>query len=155
APRSAAMSADLRAATRANGGCVGCVFLPFVPLLDQNDAVEVRPESPADEITRLRRCVNDLARVLAMPTVWAASERPQSVGTLLDALRGIAEEVDGRVSQHTRDLGLADQALRDSQHAVRLLVDGIPGFIAAFAPDGDLEFANRPLLDFFGTTVAE
>ena len=34
----------------------------------------VQPESPAEEIKRLRRCINDLVSVLALPATWTGSE---------------------------------------------------------------------------------
>jgi PAS domain S-box-containing protein len=47
------------------------------------------------------------------------------------------------------------QVARENEHSSRLLVDSIPGFIAAFTPAGELEFVNRPILDYFGTTFEE
>jgi PAS domain S-box-containing protein len=51
--------------------------------------MEVQLGNPADEIKRLRRCVNDLVSVLALPAIWAGSEPTQIVNTLLDALLGM------------------------------------------------------------------
>ena len=49
----------------------------------------------------------------------------------------------------------AEDALRESERKSRLIVDSIPGFIAAFTPGGELEFVNRPILDYFGKTLEE
>ena len=49
----------------------------------------------------------------------------------------------------------AEDALRESERESRLIVDSIPGFIAAFTPGGELEFVNRPILDYFGKTLEE
>lgn len=49
----------------------------------------------------------------------------------------------------------AEDALRESERESRLIVDSIPGLIAAFAPDGELEFASRPILQYFGKTLEE
>jgi PAS domain S-box-containing protein len=46
----------------------------------------VEIETPEDEIKRLRRCVNDLISVLALPALWGGSEPSHMVGTLLDVL---------------------------------------------------------------------
>lgn len=43
-------------------------------------------EHPAEEIRRLRRCINDLVSVIALPAMWSGSERSQIVRTLLDVL---------------------------------------------------------------------
>jgi C4-dicarboxylate-specific signal transduction histidine kinase len=44
-----------------------------------------RPDS-GDEAARLRRCLNDLVSIMALPALWAGSEPRQIVGTMLDAL---------------------------------------------------------------------
>ena len=49
----------------------------------------------------------------------------------------------------------AEHALRESERESRLIVDSIPGFIAAFTPGGELEFVNRPIFEYFGETLEE
>src|SRR5262249_49970116 len=49
----------------------------------------------------------------------------------------------------------AEDALRESERALRLIVDSIPGLVATHTPDGQVEFVNRQLLDYFGTTFEE
>jgi PAS domain S-box-containing protein len=49
----------------------------------------------------------------------------------------------------------AESALRESERKSRLVVDSIPGFIAAFTPGGELEFVNRPIFEYFGKTFEE
>jgi PAS domain S-box-containing protein len=49
----------------------------------------VPSESLAGEIKDLRRCINDLVSVLALPALWTGSEPTQIVHTLLDTLRGM------------------------------------------------------------------
>ena len=44
------------------------------------------PESPAEEVRRLRRCINDLVSLLALPATWTAGAPSQIVGNSLDAL---------------------------------------------------------------------
>ena len=48
-----------------------------------------------------------------------------------------------------------EEALRESERQSRLIVDSIPGGIAIFAPDGQVEGANRQLLDYFGKPLEE
>jgi len=43
-------------------------------------------ESPAEEIKHLRRCINDLVSVLALPAMWTGGSPTQIVGNSLDAL---------------------------------------------------------------------
>lgn len=49
----------------------------------------------------------------------------------------------------------AEEALRDSERSSRLIVDGIPGLVAAFTPSGEVEFVNRQVREYFGRTLEE
>jgi PAS domain S-box-containing protein len=44
------------------------------------------PESSAEEIRQLRRCINDLVSVLALPATWTGGAPSQILGNSLDAL---------------------------------------------------------------------
>ena len=46
----------------------------------------VQTEGPSDEIRRLRRCINDLVSILALPAMWTGGAPVQVVGNLLEAL---------------------------------------------------------------------
>jgi PAS domain S-box-containing protein len=59
-------------------------------------------------------------------------------------LRRVTAEREERL----RDLG-------ERERESRLIVDSIPGLIATFTPAGELEFVNRPSLDYFGRTFEE
>src|ERR1700734_680145 len=48
--------------------------------------MEVQPEDPTQEIKRLRRSINDLTSLLALPAIWRGSEPSQIVQSLLDVL---------------------------------------------------------------------
>ena len=49
----------------------------------------------------------------------------------------------------------AEDALRESERESRLIVDSIPGFVAAFTPGGEVEFVNRQILEYFGKSLEE
>ena len=51
--------------------------------------MEGEVEPPAEEIERLRRCINDLVSVLALPAIWIGGEPSQIIRTFLDALLGM------------------------------------------------------------------
>jgi C4-dicarboxylate-specific signal transduction histidine kinase len=51
--------------------------------------MEVGLEHPAEEITRLQCCIDDLVSVLALPTIWIGGGPSQIVRTLLDVLLGM------------------------------------------------------------------
>jgi len=48
--------------------------------------MKVQLEHPADEIKRLRRYMNDLVSLLALPAIWSGSKPCDIVHTLLDSL---------------------------------------------------------------------
>jgi signal transduction histidine kinase len=48
--------------------------------------METQAEHPAEEIRRLRRCMNDLVSILALPAVWSGGDSTQVARTLLDVL---------------------------------------------------------------------
>jgi PAS domain S-box-containing protein len=48
-----------------------------------------RQEDTSGEITHLKRCLNDLVSVLALPAMWSGSSPSRIVQTLLDALLGM------------------------------------------------------------------
>ena len=117
--------------------------------------MEPPPESPADEVTRLRGSLNDLRGIMALPAVWTGGEPPRIVSTSLDALLGIANELEERVAQRTRELAIANAALRDSEQSSRLVIDNIPGLVALLTAAGEVEFANRQILEYTGQTLDE
>jgi PAS domain S-box-containing protein len=51
--------------------------------------METPVENPAEEIKRLRRCINDLVSVLALPAIWTGGEPSRVISTLLDAVLGM------------------------------------------------------------------
>jgi PAS domain S-box-containing protein len=117
--------------------------------------VEPPLESPADEVTRLIDVLNELRGIMARPAVWTGGEPPRIVNTSLDALLRIANELEERVAQRTRELAIANEALRDSERNSRLVVDSIPGLVALLTAAGELEFVNHQILDYTGRTLEE
>jgi PAS domain S-box-containing protein len=69
--------------------------------------------------------------------------------------RRVANAIEERVAQRTRELAIANEALRDSEHNSRLLVDSIPGLVALMTAEGELQFANRQILEYTGRTLEE
>src|SRR5450755_3925078 len=51
--------------------------------------MDVRQEDTSGEIKHLKRCLNDLVSLLALPAMWSGSQPSQIVHTLLDALLGM------------------------------------------------------------------
>jgi signal transduction histidine kinase len=51
--------------------------------------METQPNAVAAEVKRLRRCINDLISVVALPAVWAGGEPAEIVRTLLEVLLGM------------------------------------------------------------------
>ena len=55
--------------------------------------MDTSPASTADEAARLRRCLNDLVSVTALPALWTGGGPPRIIGTMLDALVRILDPV--------------------------------------------------------------
>src|SRR5437773_4010198 len=49
--------------------------------------MEAKVEEAADEIKRLKACINNLISVQALPAIWSGGQPSQIVGALLDMLR--------------------------------------------------------------------
>ena len=49
----------------------------------------------------------------------------------------------------------AEEALRESEHESRLIVDSIPGLIAVLDVSGEIERVNQPILDYLGKSLEE
>ncbi len=49
----------------------------------------------------------------------------------------------------------AEDALRASEETFRRIVDAIPGLVAIMSAEGEVEFVNRQLLEYFGRTRDE
>ena len=112
-------------------------------------------ESSAAEVTRLRDSLNDLRRIMALPALWTDGEPPRIVSTSLDALLGIANELEERVAQRTRELVVAQEELGESEHNSRLIVDSIPGLVALLTAAGEVQFVNRQIVEYTGQTLEE
>ena len=92
---------------------------------------------------------------MARPALWTGGEPPRIVTTSLDTLFGIANELKERVAQRTRELAVANEALRESERSSRLIVDSIPGLVALLTPAGEVEFVNNQVLAYCGRTVEQ
>ena len=49
----------------------------------------------------------------------------------------------------------AEEILHESEKSLRLMVDGIAGLVAIMSADGEVEFANNQVLEYFGKTLEE
>jgi len=88
---------------------------------------------------------------------------------ILRAQKRLTNDLDERVADRTMELATAnellkheiaerrrtEEALRESEHESRLIVDSIPGMIALLAATGDLEVGNRQMLEYFGQTIEQ
>jgi formate hydrogenlyase transcriptional activator len=48
-----------------------------------------------------------------------------------------------------------EEVLRESEKSVRLMVDSIAGLVAMMTPEGEVEFVNNRVLEYFGKTLEE
>ena len=80
------------------------------------------------------------------PVLNESDEITAFVGTTTD----VTEHVEART-----ELEQASAALRASEEKFRLVVDGIAAQVAVSTPDGEVEFVNQRVLDYFGKTLEE
>ena len=59
------------------------------------------------------------------------------------------------MSIDVEDRRRAEEALRAREGRFRLIVDGLPALVTLRTPTGDLEFANRRYLEYFGATLEQ
>src|SRR2546425_11239114 len=59
------------------------------------------------------------------------------------------------VATDIEDLKRAEEGLREREQNLRLVVDSIPGLVHTTTAEGELEFVNRQVLDYFGRTLDE
>ena len=65
------------------------------------------------------------------------------------------KELEQRVAEQTRELAIANEALRESERNSQTLLDSIPGLVALLSADGHLQFVNRQILEYTGRTLEE
>jgi PAS domain S-box-containing protein len=92
------------------------------------------PESPAEEIRRLRRCINDLVSVLALQSAWIGGSPSQVVGNLLDALVNVL------------NLDFIYARLGDSSSSERIEIIRIGSTFAPKPPPQEIRERLRPWL---------
>jgi PAS domain S-box-containing protein len=92
----------------------------------------------------------------------------QQAGLLTEQKR-VADELDQRVGQRTAELAAANEVLRKEvaerrraeealaarKRDLRLIVDGIPGFVALLTPAGEVALVNPQLVEYCGRTLEE
>jgi len=49
----------------------------------------------------------------------------------------------------------AEEVLRESEKSIRLIVDSIAGLVAMTTPEGEVEFVNQRVLEYFGKTLED
>ena len=88
---------------------------------------------------------------------------------LLSEQKRVADELDQRVAQRTAELAAANEVLRKEvaerrraeealaagKRDLRLIVDGIPGFVALLTPTGEVALVNPQLVEYCGRTLEE
>ncbi|HEY2733365.1 MAG TPA: PAS domain-containing protein, partial [Polyangiales bacterium] len=83
------------------------------------------------------------ARVLGEQTRLSMT-LDQQVALRTRELASVNETLKREIAERKR----AEEALRESERQARSLIDGIPGFVATLAPDGNVEAVNRQIIEY-------
>jgi PAS domain S-box-containing protein len=67
----------------------------------------------------------------------------------------MTNEAIGLLQRRIRELSAANDALRESEHNSRLIMDSIPGLIGLLSVNGEVQFVNRQILEYTGKTLDE
>ena len=113
----------------------------------------------------------DLPRVVDYWKSISASGGPREIEARIRRSDGVhrwflfrsspLREADGKVSQwyvtstDIDDRKRAEDALRASEESFRLIVDSIPGLVFTTTAEGEVEFINRQLQEYFGRSFEE
>src|SRR4029453_15372204 len=99
-------------------------------------------ENAAEEVTRLRDCMDDLASTLALQSLWTSGERPQIVSSLLEAVLGRTSDLiatNERLKKEVAELRTTEEALRANELNFQLTVDSMPGMVHTMTPKGPVK----------------
>jgi PAS domain S-box-containing protein len=112
-----------------------------------------------DDLAKMRQVIDDASRgdkVDITHRLLMPDGSVKFVHVLGHALKDAAGnlEIVGAVMDVT-ERKRAEQALRESEAKFRAAIDGIAGLVAIMGPSGELEAANRPIVEYFGRTVEE
>ncbi len=102
-------------------------------------------ESSSDEITQLRNCLNDLASLIASPTLWSDGKPPPALGTLVDALISRTNALTVVHERLTKEV--------TERRQFRLLVETIPALVWRGTPEGELDYLNQRAVEYLGHTI--
>ena len=102
-----------------------------------------RREDTSGEIKHLKRCLNDLVSLLALPAMWSGSQPSQIVHTLLDALLGMLclDLVYARLQDPAG--GAPIEVLKIAPSAKRMLADEIHETVNQWFGDDPQKWPSR------------
>jgi len=109
-----------------------------------------------EDLPRLEDCWNSAAASAGPPEIEVRIRRADGVYRWFLFRSVPLGEAFGKVVEWyvtTTDIDdrkRVEEALRASEENVRLIVDSIPGLVFTTTPEGEVEFVNRQLRDYFG-----
>jgi PAS domain S-box-containing protein len=118
--------------------------------------VQALHEYPADEVARLRDCVNDLDNIMALPARWTGGDPTQIASTLLDALLGMLRLGFACVRLHNLEGGRPIEMIRVSESLQRTAdVRDIWRAVDASLGDEPLKLPSRTQIVLGGVELSE
>jgi hypothetical protein len=85
---------------------------------------------------------------IAITIVGSAKKRAE------DAIRDARDQLEEKVQERTADLERSNLEIKESERQLRQLTEAIPQQIWRTAADGQVEYCNRPLIDYLGAPAA-
>jgi PAS domain S-box-containing protein len=84
---------------------------------------------------------------IAITIVGSARKRAEN------AIRTARDELEDKVRERTAELERSTREIQESERQLRQLTEAIPQQIWRAAPDGTVEYCNRPLIDYLGKSA--
>lgn len=116
--------------------------------------MEAQGQDTGNEAARLRRCLNDLVSIMALPALWTGGEPQQIAGTLLDALVGMLQLTFAFVRLNDPDGGQPIELARTHERIGGMVRPrNIAAALDESLGDTDLEWPRSARLSIGGTAV--
>src|SRR5262245_7301158 len=109
--------------------------------------------SSRDEVTQLRKCLNDLVSLVTSPTLWTDGKPPHTVSNLAEALLDQTNDLiaaNERLTKEAAERRRSSESLSAGELNFQLLVETIPALVWRGSPEGELDYLNQRAVEYLG-----